>query len=655
MKKLFTLILLFISSVVFVNAQSREMTSISKIKDSFANRHAGSGNTSQALWDVQLQADLVPINVVSVVYTGTEFWVGRYTTDTMYTLDNTGTVTSTFVVTGVGTGTNGIRGLTYDGTNIFATVGTDKKIYKINPVTKTLVSSVTASTVAFNLRGIAFDSTANAGAGGFWVSAFNSDFVLVSRTGAILQTIPLATHTLVGVYGIAFDPYTAGGPYLWAHDQEDGTQSKIKRVKISTGMLDGPNHDINVDFGSAAIAGSLSITWRYQPGSFSIIGIGQQAPSLLFAYELNDFLLPSVDASADSIVFNPPYTIIPISEIVPYSWDVKSTNNGAAVITDLSSSFRLTDSIIDYFAPPAVHNNNVASLASVSNNFGPFTPAMGFYYMQAAANTSSQTDNVPNNDTLTVPFLSVEDSTYARDNSVGTGSLGIGDGTGGTIGQYFTLTQPAVITSATFLLNGPTEADFTSVDLYDMSGGLPANILASSDFYTFTAADTNGVVLTLPFLTPYLAAPGDYFLGVNEHTANVTLATTGFNYHPNTGFVTFTAQAWAPSESFGFKRTYVLRLNIDPTTVGVNAAASAASQFSVFPNPSTGKVYVHNPKGEDCLIQVYNNMGQLVYERASSALTSTLVDLGSYANGVYHVFVKSSSSTYNTSVVISHE
>jgi hypothetical protein len=655
MKKLFTFLLTSVFALpFFANAQSNQMISTSKIKESIAHRQTHPGNSSQALWDIQLQADLVPINVVSCVYTGTEFWVGRYTTDTMYTLDNAGAVTSTFVVAGVGTGTNGIRGLTYDGTNIFATVGTNKVIYKINPTTKTLVSSVTATTVAFSLRGIAFDSLANAGAGGFWVSAFNSDFVLVSRTGAILQTIPLATHTLTGVYGIAFDPYTAGGPYLWAFDQGGGTEAKLKRVNISTGMLDGPQRDINPDFSAAAIAGSVSITWRYNPGTWTIMGVGQQAPSLLFAYELNDFVLASLDASADSIIWNPPYTIIPQTEVVPYNWTVKSSNNGAAAITDLSTSFRLTDSIVDYFAPPAAHNSNVGSLATVSNNFGPFTPTMGFYYMQADANTNTQTDVVPANDTLTIPFLSVEDSVYARDNSQALSGLGIGDGIGGTLGQYFTMNQSAYITSATFLLTAPTEADFTSVDLYDMSGGLPANIIASSADYTFTAADTNGVVLTLSFLTPYLAAPGDYFLGVNEHAFNVTLGRTPFNYRANSGFVTFTGQPWAPSEQFGFPVTYILRMNIDPTTVGIDA--TAASQFSVFPNPSTGRVYIHNAKGDASgIISIYNSVGQLVYERNESALTSCMVDLSSYANGVYRVLVKSKNSTYNTSVVISHE
>jgi hypothetical protein len=658
MKKLFTLFFttLFILSCVTVNAQSsRSITATSKVVNSITDRSASpGGNSTAALWDIQFSTTLVPINVVSVVYTGTEFWVSRYTTDTMYTLDNTGAVTSAFRVTGVGSSTNGIRGLTYDGTNIFATVGNNKVVYKIDPVTKTLVGSNTATALPFNLRGIAFDSTANGGAGGFWVSNFGTGFYQISRTGAILDSIGLASHALAGVYGVAYDPYTAGGPYIWAHDQDDGTRSVLNRVNIATGLVDLVMHDINPDFGSSAIAGSVSITWRYNPGTWTIMGIGQQAPSLLFAYELNDYVQAALDASADSIEFNPPYTIIPNFEVVPYSWTVKSTNNGSTIINDLQTSFRLTDSITDYFAPPASSDLNVATGASVYNTFGPFTPAMGFYYMQANANTGSQTDVVPTNDTLTVPFLSVGDSVYARDNSIATSALGIGDGIGGTLGQYFTLDQPAYITSATFYLTGPTAGDLTSVDLYSFFSGTPQNILATSPTYTFTAADTNGVEITLPFSGgPYLAMPGDYFLGVNEVAFNVTLGRTAFNYRPMTTFVTFTGQPWAPSEEFGFPVTYILRLNIDPNPV--NIPENASSQFSIFPNPSNGMVYVSNAfSNSEYEINVFNNVGQLVYQRTGQTLINNVIDLTNHANGVYQVQIKSDSNTINSSIVISH-
>src|SRR5438067_1444259 len=105
MKKLFTLTSIFFLSILMVNAQrSPKIMSSAKFVQSIKQNGMRSvqpgQNTITALWDIQFSHDLVPANVVSCVYTGTEFWVGRYTTDTLYTVDTLGAVTATFVVTG---------------------------------------------------------------------------------------------------------------------------------------------------------------------------------------------------------------------------------------------------------------------------------------------------------------------------------------------------------------------------------------------------------------------------------------------------------------------------------------------------------------------------------------------------------------------------
>jgi hypothetical protein len=517
------------------------------------------------------------------------------------------------------------------------------------------VGSNTATTVPFNLRSITFDSTANAGAGGFWVSNYNSGFYHISRTGTVLDSIGAAAHGISNVYGIAFDPYTSGGPYLWAHLLgAGGNEATLKRVQIPTGAST-VSHDVNIDFGPGITAGSVSITWRYRPGTWTIMGVGQGAPDVFFGYELADYIPPSLDASADSLVFDPPYTIIPTFEVVPYSWQVKATNGGTTTITDLTTTFKLTDGVTDYYAPAATHDANVAPFSSVYNNFGPFIPATGLYFEQALVSTGSQTDVNANNDTAMVPLLSVEDSVYAREAGTSTGSLGIGDGIGGTLGQYFTLSQPADITTATFLLNAPTAGDFTSVDLYSFSG-TPQTILASSADYTFTTADTDGVVLHLPFIGGPISVPaGDYFLGVNEHAFNVTLARTAFNYRPNSTFVTFTGAPWAPSESFGFPVTYLLRLNVHPSTVNVNEVEES-SKISVYPNPSNGKIFIrNNASANEYVINVFNSVGQVVYQQSYSNQMNAVVDLSKQANGVYSIQVKSSDEVVTQSVIITHD
>src|SRR4029078_11869361 len=126
------------------------------------------------------------------VYTGTEFWATPFNRDSLYTLSPLGALTSSFKVAGVGATGSGVRGMAYDGTLIYAGDNTTA-IKKINPVTKTLTGTITSG-APFGVRGIAWDSTANGGAGGFWVSNFGTAFYLISMTGTVLDSIRLAKH-----------------------------------------------------------------------------------------------------------------------------------------------------------------------------------------------------------------------------------------------------------------------------------------------------------------------------------------------------------------------------------------------------------------------------------------------------------------------------
>src|SRR4051812_37729369 len=111
MKKIFTqlvsLSVIFTLSTLFTSGQSIDRAA-SKLAPSVKsnlslnlNSHSvsqfrrvqPSQNTVQNLWDVQFNYNLTPASLVGCVYTGTEFWVSRWNTDTMYTLDNTGAIT----------------------------------------------------------------------------------------------------------------------------------------------------------------------------------------------------------------------------------------------------------------------------------------------------------------------------------------------------------------------------------------------------------------------------------------------------------------------------------------------------------------------------------------------------------------------------------
>ena len=239
----------------------------------------------RALWTIQLDVSPAPIalGLAGALWTGTEFWLSKWSNDSLFTANASGVGTGSFVIPGI----TGTRSMTTNGTSIYIGANTSN-IFQVDPITKTLTSTITTSVT--NCRYVAYDPTLNAGAGGFWTGSYGSDITAVSMTGATLSTISAATHGLTGIYGLAYDPYSAGGPYLWANDQ-DATGSTLQQILISTGAMTGLSHDTNLDLQGGAgvgagLAGGLFITNSFVTGMKTIGGLNQGIS--LFAYELSD-------------------------------------------------------------------------------------------------------------------------------------------------------------------------------------------------------------------------------------------------------------------------------------------------------------------------------------------------------------------------------
>lgn len=244
-----------------------------------------SATEQRALWTIQLDVDPKPIalGLAGALWTGTEFWVSKWSNDSLFTANAAGSMTSSFTIPGI----TGTRSMTTNGTSIYIGANTSS-IYQVDPITKTLTSTITTSVP--NCRYLAYDPTLNAGAGGFWTGSYGSDITAVSMTGATLSTISAATHGLTGIYGLAYDPYSAGGPYLWANDQ-DAAGATLQQISIATGAMTGLSHDTNVDLQGGAgvgsgLAGGLFITNSFVTGMKTIGGLNQG--NSLFAYELSD-------------------------------------------------------------------------------------------------------------------------------------------------------------------------------------------------------------------------------------------------------------------------------------------------------------------------------------------------------------------------------
>lgn len=556
-----------------------------------------------ALFDLQFTVNLDSSGgtgaYAGVCWTGTEFWVSKWNRDTLFTFSPAGALTSSFVIAGVGSASSGVRAMTSNGTLIYASDNTTA-IKVIDPVTKTLVSTL-PTTLGFNIRSITYDAAANAGAGGFWVGNFGTDIALIDMSGALVNGIPAATHGQTGIYGMAIDNTTAGGPYLWVFNQGPPSNSTLVQLQLPAGTPTAVSRNANADVGPASggntgTAGGLNIGSGFVAGVPSIFGVIQGTPNdVLFAYELNDATLLSDDASLDSTNWQPSYTVIPSAQVTPFVFPTVVGNKGSNTIATLNLQVQVSQGpSVLYTGNATTSNLTSGTLATIAPNSVFTPPGNGVYNVFNSISMTGATDLNAANDTASFR-LAVSDSVYARDNGIRTGALGIGNGTGGLLGQYFAINAPAQISSATFVLSGPTLGDSTRVVVYSTASGQPSGIIGQSATYVFTAADTDGVVLTLPITTtsgtPLNAAIGTYFLAVQEYADNITLGTTEYNWRPNVTGVLFGANPWTPNEGYNFKRVYLLRMNLATNTQSV-AELATSDEVLILPNPASGMVSI---------------------------------------------------------------
>lgn len=239
--------------------------------------------TPQTPWQVLFSYDITAAGSgtgnAGVVQHGTELWVSRWASDTMFTYSLAGTLTSSFTIPSV----SAVRSMTTDGTYIYAG-NNATNIYKIDPVTKTLVSTIAVSGVP-NIRYCTYDATADGGNGGFWVGTWATDWTLVDMSGQPISFVAAASHALSASYGLAVDHTSPGGPYLWAFNQT-GTNNAAEfiAVNVASGTQIGVVHEVTNDMGTAGdLAGGCHIIQT----PLSVVGVLQGAANLLFAYDLN--------------------------------------------------------------------------------------------------------------------------------------------------------------------------------------------------------------------------------------------------------------------------------------------------------------------------------------------------------------------------------
>lgn len=281
MKKITLFILVLLLGMGSMIAQMREQSPVS----------VESSRSTDALFDLLYTIDIGATGATGangnagIIFFNDQYWVSAWASDLIHILDASGVFVETISITGI----VGTRSLTTDGTMIY--IGTaGSQIFEVDPVTKTLVSTISITTTSdAAARMCAYDPTLDGGAGGFWIGNFGSDIASVSMTGAELSVIAAAVHG-TAIYGGVIDNVSPGGPFLWIHNQ--GTsQDLITQLDPGTGVPTGVEYDFLTDGTNAGaatvLAGGLFLSDAVHPSTVALVGVSQCSPSdLIFAVEL---------------------------------------------------------------------------------------------------------------------------------------------------------------------------------------------------------------------------------------------------------------------------------------------------------------------------------------------------------------------------------
>ena len=263
----------------------------SPFTSSFNNR-----NPIETIWDVVFNYDARAatggVGNAGALYIPPlqQFWTSRWSSNRIYVWNKYGIVIDSFSTTGF----TGTRNMCFNGTEVVHATTTGI-LQRVNPVTRQTIGTVTLPP-GVTARFISYNPDADGGNGGYWVGNWNAgalNFYLVSKTGIQLSVIP--NTAITGTYGIAYDYWSVGGPFLWVWSQGGGVLSpqKIIQISIATGLPTGVEHDVKTDIGignTSAIAGGLFISDQIVPGYLTLGGVlqggGITVVDRLFGYEL---------------------------------------------------------------------------------------------------------------------------------------------------------------------------------------------------------------------------------------------------------------------------------------------------------------------------------------------------------------------------------
>lgn len=362
---------------------------------------------------------------------------------------------------------------------------------------------------------------------------------------------------------------------------------------------------------------SVSLAWRNNATNQFILMINNVLVEVSIPFDVS---------TSNSI--NLEYPLIPISQAEPIGTEGTIANVGSSTVTNATLNVDVFDGgLNNVYSASATPAASLAPATSITQTVAGFTPTLPDVYTVQLVASITETDGNLSNDT-TVYTVTFTDSTYARDNGVATGALGVGAGAGtnSELGQSFELTSPDTLTSVdVFITNtgGIMTGQPLSCRIYSVINGTIGSLLGETD--TIVVDTSANTLWNLTIAGGPLELTVDTFaILAQESGANLTvglaadiftLGTTFINWSGNPSF-----PAYANNEDFAFNSSYILRANFgivpvcSPTSSTITQTACnnyTTPSGAVFTSSGTVMDTIMNVGGCDSIITInltINNM-----------------------------------------------
>lgn len=224
MKKLITTTFILLGFLMIHAQKTPDMSFKTVDIDSMPNTQKHIPEPSRDTWDIQFSInvfDSLPGGVVSGAETDGEYiYASEWNSSEFKKYGLSGNVIEIFSIPGV----NKIRDLTYDGQYFYGGRATDT-LYVMDFENKVLINKIR---IPQSIRALAYDSDLDV----FYLNNWSTDISIIDKLGNIIGQFPVGAYG--SLYGLTYDNWTEGGPYLWASSQEPANSNTLVQYSLIT-------------------------------------------------------------------------------------------------------------------------------------------------------------------------------------------------------------------------------------------------------------------------------------------------------------------------------------------------------------------------------------------------------------------------------------